>query len=153
MDYRITKYNPLYRDSEGRYLKDEWTDFSCVGYVFNGEKLTFEDYVYVEQEYIRCILEIINLLKIDVSKLKIVGIEKYEKCEWKNGFLKDKNLELLLQDCLRRRIWCKIIGKKFQIHFGYDYYMYILCELPYDVVNKICIANNLFCEVFQSPYT
>lgn len=40
--WRITKYNPIYRNEKGYYLKDEWSDFSCADHIFGGEKLTID---------------------------------------------------------------------------------------------------------------
>lgn len=28
--YRVTKYNPMYRDREGRFLRDDWTSASEI---------------------------------------------------------------------------------------------------------------------------
>ena len=30
MNYRVTKYNPAYRNEKGWYMKDDWTDYSEV---------------------------------------------------------------------------------------------------------------------------
>ena len=37
--WRITKYNPAFRDERGAYLKDEWTSVSDVGKSFGDEVL------------------------------------------------------------------------------------------------------------------
>ncbi len=29
--WRVTKYNPTFRDENGTYIKDEWTSFSDIG--------------------------------------------------------------------------------------------------------------------------
>jgi hypothetical protein len=36
--YRITKYNPIYRDPEGKYTIEDWTAISDIGKVFNNSK-------------------------------------------------------------------------------------------------------------------
>ena len=35
MYYRITKYNPEFRDEEGRYILDEWTSVTDIGKEFH----------------------------------------------------------------------------------------------------------------------
>lgn len=52
---RVTKYNPIYRNEKGGYMKDEWTDFSDIGETFDGKVLTREEYEEVEQHYISMI--------------------------------------------------------------------------------------------------
>ncbi|MBK7468927.1 MAG: hypothetical protein IPJ43_20270 [Saprospiraceae bacterium] len=42
--FEVMKYNPIYRDSSGKYIKDEWTDYSDIGKILNGVVLTFLDY-------------------------------------------------------------------------------------------------------------
>lgn len=38
--WRITKYNPLNRDENGLYVKDEWTSFSDIGDFYNDLEFT-----------------------------------------------------------------------------------------------------------------
>ena len=42
--YRITKYNPIYRDDEGKYLIDEWTSYTDIGKKI-GDKLCHGDVI------------------------------------------------------------------------------------------------------------
>ncbi len=44
-EYRITKYNTIYRNEDGHYLKDEWTDVSDVGKIIKGVKVSEDDYI------------------------------------------------------------------------------------------------------------
>lgn len=37
--WQITKYDPKNRDENNRYLKDEWTDYSSIGEIFEGKEL------------------------------------------------------------------------------------------------------------------
>lgn len=48
MNYRISKYNPKYRDEHGIYTRDEWTSISDVGEYFNGYEVTMEEYLDTE---------------------------------------------------------------------------------------------------------
>ena len=54
--WRITKYDPKYRDSRGAFLKNDWISFSEVGDIFEGKKLTIEDYLKVENAYVASVI-------------------------------------------------------------------------------------------------
>ncbi|QSX06726.1 hypothetical protein JYG23_04550 [Sedimentibacter sp. zth1] len=54
--WRITKYNPQYRDSYGAYLKDEWTSLSDVGKQYDGKVFTKDEYLEYERLYIESII-------------------------------------------------------------------------------------------------
>lgn len=62
--YSITKYNPVFRDSSGRYLNDEWTAISDINKTFNGEILTMDYYKYVEDNYVKTVQLIMNFLNV-----------------------------------------------------------------------------------------
>ena len=57
----IVKYPP-WNYVNGCYTKDEWTDYSCVGLIFDNEKFTLEEYLLVEQRYVNVILNILEEL-------------------------------------------------------------------------------------------
>lgn len=148
--YRISKYNPLYRCA-GRYLKDEWTDFSDIGKIFEGNVLTEQEYLSVEQNYISCLVDILRLADVDV--LSITALECYEDVPWKNQ--QRVSIEImpeLFQNCLRNKCWCKLEEQKAYIHFGYDYYVYIGSVLSCDLIEKMCKKYSLFCNKQESPY-
>jgi hypothetical protein len=37
-EYRVTKYDPSNRDTEGRYLAEEWTIYARVGHEIGGAR-------------------------------------------------------------------------------------------------------------------
>ena len=45
--WRIAKYNPKYRNNKGAFVKNEWTSFSDIDKIFNGKKLTLENYIKI----------------------------------------------------------------------------------------------------------
>lgn len=51
--YRISKYNPQYRNEEGCYTKNEWTSYSDIGTIYEGRKFTKEEYLYVEKNIVK----------------------------------------------------------------------------------------------------
>lgn len=53
--YRITKYNPEFRNEQGFYTKNDWTSISDIGQVFDEGVLTAEDYKQMEDSYIKAL--------------------------------------------------------------------------------------------------
>lgn len=62
--YRITKYNPAYRDKKGTYTKEEWTSVSDIGKKY-ASSFTAREYIKTENLYIDAIENIINNVKCD----------------------------------------------------------------------------------------
>ena len=58
----IVRYNPKYYDTQGVYTKDEWTDFSDVGREFEGKRLSIEEYLVVENNFIAFVRECVELV-------------------------------------------------------------------------------------------
>lgn len=143
---RITKYHGY--DAEGNLTspENEWTSYFDVG-----NKVSLEDYILLEDEYINFVISLCSLLsveKLTVSELEIfdeAGLLKYPES------LAINELPLLIRDVLREKIWCKLLSDDLEVHFGYDFYMYVVCPLSSDFI-KSNIKTNLNIEAFQSPY-
>ncbi len=150
--YRITKYNPFFRDIDGRYTKSEWTSYSDIGKYYYDQRFEIEDYLAIEQKYINSLMLVLNEEKI--STLKVMELEKRRTLEQiekfmqsknllisdegksifssiKNGDLIDiKNIPHLIQLLLREILWCRLMSPLHNmiVEFGYDYYMYVNCD-------------------------
>jgi len=143
---RITKYHGY--DVEGNLTspENEWTSYFDVG-----NKVSLEDYILVEDEYINFVISLCYLFsveKLTVSELEIfdeAGLLKYPESVAIN------ELPLLIRDVLREKIWCKLLSDDLEVHFGYDFYMYVVCPLSCDFI-KSKIKTSLNVEAFQSPY-
>ena len=170
-EYRITKYNPIFRNEEGHYLKDEWTEVSDVGKIFNGKKVTEDDYLTIEKAYIESVLKMLEISNLD--HVRIVGLwpddipERFteEKDRWyfESSFesfspFEDKQvkldeLEQVLKLMFRGIISCRLeVYSQFFVHFGYDYYMYIGGKEITDVAISEISSSGLFIEPYGSPY-
>lgn len=165
--YRVTKYNPINRDQNGRYIKDEWISVGEIGRIYDGVVLTNNEYLRVEQLYVNAIIEIMNCN--DISRLKIGYLERYGKA---NQILKpNKNMKRLYRrvrnDCyidiydipdyakmnLRAILWCRLENtEKMYVHFGYDYYMYIGSGIECENSIEKIRSSGLFVEAYTSPY-
>lgn len=53
--WRITKYDPNKRDKDGLFLEESWTSFSDVGRITSGSRLTVNEYIQVEEAYIKAV--------------------------------------------------------------------------------------------------
>lgn len=169
--YRVTKYDPKCRDDRGRYTKDDWTSMTDICKVFNGVQLTKKEYLKIENLYIKAITSFMQYLKIPCLELKMLS-KWQDKIDIKN-YPEINSGELLrfyshvregmiiplsevvniAKLALRDELGCKLISQSgLQVHFGYDFYMYIIssykCE---DMVDNIK-ASGLFVESLESPY-
>ncbi len=169
--WRVTKYNPMFRDESGAFKKDEWTSISDIGRTFNGVVLTLNKYLKVEDLYVKTISEFMDSLKI--STLSVINIEKPEKPKLNPHFksiytpemiklfdftkegtkLEIGELMMISRLALRENLCCKLWGKyKMFVHFGYDYYMYIGSSSQNQSVIQKIKDSGLFIEEFISPY-
>lgn len=169
ISYRITKYDPKKRNSEGVYADSvEWISISDIGNPEN-HNLSFEEYYKTESCYVNAIKIILQEKKI--ASLKIDSLEIYnDKSDFdnyvgenelkgidfnytkdiedlKNGLdLKTKYLDKTIRLILRELIWMKLITSEIEVKFGYDYYMYVKCDKLSDDLIKLIEETGIFVE-------
>ena len=147
--YRISKYDPSFRDEHGRFMGEDWTSFSDIGKEYHGTVLTNLQYAAVEAKYIDAVTTVLRQNQIHSM---IVG--KLEKpfsaatlkamlgrshlpfppsdaafvLRIKDGARLDmaeieKAVMLVLRDCF----WCELSSESgaVKLAFGYDYYVYL----------------------------
>ena len=165
--WRITKYNPEYRNEYGHYSKDSWTTYSEVGRICDGKIVTIEDYLLYENLYIQTIILFMNCL--DISKLYITHLWKSEQIKtdkyttpkmkhlWKiienNSWVNKHNVPTLVSLILRDQLWCQLsYPYRMHVDFGYDFYMYIESRKSSEEVIKAIETSGLYIEPFKSPY-
>lgn len=154
---RITKYDPRNRDANGHYtLVDEWASISDVGKSFQGKILTMEQYLAIEEKYIQAV-EVL-LQKNGSSDIAIVDLENHTDetaMDLSEGKTISRNLMSdLVKLILREKVWGRLVANnQFEIHFGYDYYMYFVGEsLTIDIIEELRMINGLYVEEVRSPY-
>ena len=165
--WRITKYNPQYRDSNGIFLQNEWTSYSDIGETFNSTKLTYKEYTQVENLYINAIQSFMNCH--NVTTLQVIELEKPKTIDpdihdtntmidlfnslKNNSWITQDNIENICKLVLRDKLWCKFINnEKMFVHFGWDFYMYIGSSSPCPNTISTIEKSDLFVEPFESPY-
>jgi hypothetical protein len=164
--WRITKYNPVFRDASGSYLQEEWTSVADIGRIVNGVRVTSDCYLDVENKY----LDIITFAMEErgIEHLKVSGLELRDHKE--NLSFSDQQIEkmynrleeglcasinevsLLGKIVLRELAWARLVNKDFFVHFGYDYYMYLGCARKLENTKRRAVERGLFVEDAESPY-
>ncbi len=166
--YRITKYNPEFRDHNGAYKKEDWTAISDIGMTFENKALSPTDYLSTEEAYIEAISFFMD--ESEASTLEVVLLSKHTPPKkndvWysssllktyqlisDNNFYDKHTILNISRLALREYIWCKLKSDKMFVHFGYDYYMYIGSKKkPIHIIPQI-EALGLFVEkIDESPY-
>ena len=162
--WRITKYNPNNRDESGAYTQEEWTSSSDINKTYNHTVLTAEAYTKTEYAYVVAVLEFMKCLK--VSALEIAALEKhgfqpselmypapmkklYEMIQI-GSLVALEDIQWVTQLALRENIWCKLKCSKMQVHFRYDFYMYIASIEPCIGTIQNIQSNGLFVESITS---
>jgi hypothetical protein len=152
-EYRVTKYNPAFRDQSGAYTKAEWTMFSQIGQTFSSVVLTPDEYERVEDAYIQLALSFLSESR--VFSMRVAGLENPRKRPL--DFQNDSVLPLdriagIIRQILREQFWCRLEGRDGYLHFGWDYYMYVgvpqLCPTARAKASEL----GLYVEEFASPY-
>lgn len=169
--YRITQYNPAFRNAEGAYLYDHWTEIGDVGRTLEGELVTADKYLAVESDYIQAVAAILK--ENSLEYLRVVGCNPKSIKHWINKY-KDEWFHLPefetieLQEDKKARIdeirticqmnlrgYCNIsleISGVFYVDFGYDMYMYVGAPNISDALRKKLDATSVFVEDSGEPY-
>jgi|SRR5579872_4486671 hypothetical protein len=165
--WRITKYNPQYRDSNDIFLQNEWTSYSDIGQIFNSATFTYEEYIHIEKLYIKAIQDFMNCHNIttlqvnELEKPKTISSDIHNTDAMINLFSSIKNNDWVAQNnienicklILRDKLWCKLIyNEQIFVHFGWDFYMYIGSTSPCPDAIDAIKKSGLFVEPFISPY-
>lgn len=151
-EYRVTKYNPEFRNEYDHYIRDEWTNFKQIGDPFSGVVLTLDEYKRVEDAYVDVALSFLR--ESGVDSLKVAGLENRQK-----RMLDVSNDEVLalerigevIRAILRDEDWCRLEGNEAFLHFHWDYYMYIGVPHPCPKAEALATERGLYVEECASP--
>lgn len=151
--YRITKYNPQFRNERGHFLAEDWTSISDIGRTFAQKLLTQSAYQQVEDAYISTIESFLNEARISAMTLAAIDDHGTNFPFKKGTSIKLKDILSISRLTLREELWAKFtIPGKAYIHFGYDYYMYLGVPKRCNSSIKSAHELGLFVESFRSPY-
>ena len=152
-EYRVTKYDPVFRDREGRYLREEWTSVGDIGRSFGGVVLTSEESRRVEDAHVETVLAFLR--EADCDRLFAVGVENHggsPSAPTEGDILAGVRLEDAIRRVLRAEFWCRLEGDGCFLHFGHDYYLYVGVPSPCPQACLLASSLGLFVEEFASPY-
>jgi hypothetical protein len=159
--WRISKYDPMLRDTKGSFPLDTWTSVADVGSTYSGSVLEWGTYLLTEDAYVSAILEIHAacghpaLRSLDVeSRPETYGSDLPPVSVLEGGVVAPTDLPIVIRRCLREEMWCRFEDRdrRFTVHFGYDYYVYVACSGAYPDTVAIVGRHGLYAEAFESPY-
>jgi hypothetical protein len=153
LEYRVTKYDPAFRDAIGAYTRDEWTAASDIGRSFGSVVLTPEEYQRVEDAYVAVALSFLSESR--QSTLTVDGLENARNypIDFSEGStLCLERLGPVIRLVLREMFWCRLEGRTGYLHFGWDYYMYVGVPCPCPESQELARRLGLFVEEDSSPY-
>jgi hypothetical protein len=150
--WRVTRYDPAFRNERGAYTKDTWISIGDVGEVYDGETLTMQEYERVESAYRQTVKAFADE----------AGIEQLQVRRWEVGEGLSEGMVLPLVDAvavvgrmLREEVRCKLEDPldRFAVHVGFDLYMYIGAMGPCEHAVRRAAELGLFVDMgFVSPY-
>lgn len=164
--FRVTKYDPALRRRDGSYGRDEWTSVSDIGRRYLGVEVGVADYLAVEDCYVESVRRFLGAWMVPslcVIDLELKGVSAAlsvvlqaqahdELLHLSEGVdVRDVSLERVVRLALREVIWCRLEGARgAYVHFGYDFYMYLGCDMP-DAPLPL-LPTGMYAEPFVSPY-
>jgi hypothetical protein len=152
-EYRVTKYDPEWRNSRGAYIKAEWTMFTDIGQAFGGVVLTNSEYERVEGAYVESAIAFLR--ESGITELTIGGLENHKKRDLEFGegsTLPLNRIGDVIRSLLREEFWCRLESNSGFVHVGWDYYMYIGVLHPCPSAERRAKELGLYVEDFESPY-
>jgi hypothetical protein len=151
-EYRVTKYDPAFRDSHGAYQREEWTAASDVGRELGGELVTAESYQRGEDAYVISALAFWR--EAGQPDLIVRGLERTPaNLPLSEGSaVPESLLDVVIRRILREDLWCRLESEVCFLHFGWDYCMYVGVARACAAACARAATSGLFVEPFVSPH-
>lgn len=167
--WRISKYDPRFRDGSGRYLRDEWIGAGQIGQVCGGTLLTEEEYLRVESLYVAAVLlcwkasgaPALEIRALETSAPFGLPAQQASLADVGFGAWRPRDGELvatsnvltaMVRWCLRELGWCELAADGFELAFGYDFYVSVGSVDLSAAAREAVTASGLFIEaVAPSP--
>jgi hypothetical protein len=152
-EYRVTKYNPEFRDARGHYLREDWIMFRQIGERFSGVVLTVEEYERVEMSYANSAIAFLR--EVGLLSMTVADLENPQGSQlaFRNGStLPLDEVGDVIRQMLQEKFWCRLEGKDAFVHIGWDYYMYIGVPHRSIIAEQKAAELGLFVEEVVSPY-
>lgn len=125
-----------------------WNSFFDIG-----KLVSEEEYLHVESLYIDLLLELAREMGIKFFTIK--EFENYDAFALREGEIVGlERLSFVIQAILRDECWGKLVNDGLEIHFGYDYIMYVVVKKTNINVKPILnsYGERLGIDEIISPY-
>ena len=125
-----------------------WNSFFDIG-----KLVSEEEYLHVESLYIDLLLELVREMGIKFFTIK--ELENYDAFALREGqSIGLDRLSFVTQAILREECWGKQVNDGLEIHFGYDYIMYVVVKKTDTNVKPILnrYGEMLVIDEIISPY-
>lgn len=170
--WRVCKYSCAERGPGGI---PAWTAATDIGKTFQGRKLTWEEYLDMEDRYVRVALQFTRDAGLDA--LTVTALEDHgEPAEVQRtlglatlfdegpplregatlaGTEQKGPIDRACRLNLRELLWCRLSGPDgFVLEFGYDYYMYVTTAVPSEAAPQLGRGLGLYVEKLSyRPYS
>lgn len=146
MPWHLYEFSKHERDNDGRRLKpNDWISIGDVGREYDGKTLTTEEYVRVEDQYVKTINNFMDCLGIDELSVRNLEMPHYKEhfalfgtgipendITLKEGAkLSDNILNNWVRLCLRDIVWSYLIKpNEFFVYFSQDFNVHIGSAVP-----------------------
>jgi hypothetical protein len=170
--WRISKYDPAFRDGNYVYQRNEWTSVTDIGRTFDGATLDVETYLATETAHV----EAVRAFMVDagVTVLTVTDLEPPDGIEFLQGCglpdladlsrrlqgltdgvdLSGPALDESIRLLLRQAIWCRLVhSDRFVVDV--DEYLYVSVGTVADSSRAIArtLELGLFVEKTRDPST
>ena len=172
--WRISKYDPAFRDENYAYQRDEWTSATDIGRTFEGEVLDAEKFLATETahvEAVRAFMADAGVATLTVTSFEPPSEDDYAYLEKlplpdsrelanqvrqvrEGDELSGGQLDELLRLLLRRVFWCRLVhSRTFIVDVGE--YLYVSIGTVADSTRAIARTRELglFVEETRDPST
>jgi hypothetical protein len=151
-EYRVTKYDPAWRDDRGAYTRKEWTSFGDIGQPFGGQVLAPGEYQRVEDAYVSAAVAFLH--EAGVTTLTVEGLEAHGNLPpvAAGSSLDLSDVAEVIRRVLREEFWCRLEGPEAFVHLGWDCYMYVGVPRACPEAERLVQRVGLYAEAFRSPY-
>jgi hypothetical protein len=169
--WRISKYDPAFRDRNGVYERDEWTSVTDIGRAFDDMTLDLQTYLATEAAYVASVREF--MVDANVTTLRVDWLEPPSLIEVLRNydFPDAPELERLAGDLhdgkevsgveidrvcrlnLRDVLWCRLEdADRFVVETGHEYYLHLGTTAPSQRAVSRTHELGLFVEEWSDPH-
>jgi hypothetical protein len=164
--WRISKYDPRFRDEHGLYQKDEWIGAGQIGEVFPDGVLSEQEYLRVEDLYVSAVLRLwiaagepaLQIRALETSapfglpaqsdSLADVGFRGWFPSEGAS-ITQAALIAAITRWCLREFGSCELVAGDLRVSFGYDYYLHVATTSDVADARRAVLESGLFIEPYE----